>query len=737
MIQKIFACFFLGTLALQGNYDLQAQTPSTTIIKRPLTVESIWKNREFPVEGFPGFNGMKDGEHFSRFNMSENGFSITKHAYNNYAGEGEIILTDKDLVLKNETLEINDYAFNADETKLLLTTKAEAVYRRSYTATFYIYDLKSKKITALDEKRNRTTLAEFSPDGNQIAYISENNLYVKDLISGKVTQITKDGEHNKIINGTTDWVYEEEFAITKGFGWSPDSKQIAFLRFDESKVKEFEIEYYGNLYPDIYKFKYPKAGEDNSKVTAHIYSLKSAATSKLNLGEYEYIPRIQWSGTNNQLVIQTLNRHQNHVKYHLMDLTQKTLTQKIIFEEKSKTYIDIDDNLLILKDGKSILRTSDASGFTHIYKVGFDGSNRQITKGNWDVIEFLGIDEDIDVIYYSAAEKGAIYQGIYRIKTDGTSKMPISEETGYSDASFAMGMKYFVKSYSTGNTPNVITLCKADGYEMGILEDNEKLKSYLGNFDISPKEFITVQGATGPLNAWIIKPSNFDPNKKYPVYMNIYGGPGGNTVKDEFEGNNYMYHQLLAQQGYIVFSVDPRGAMYSGEAFKKSTYLQLGKLETEDFIAVAKELGKLSYIDKNRIGIQGWSYGGYMTSLAMTKGGDIFKMGIAVAPVTNWRYYDNIYTERFMRTPQENASGYDDNSPINFVSQIKGKYFIIHGDADDNVHCQNTMEMITAMTKANIQFDMFIYPNKNHGIYGGNTRNHLFNMMLNYTLKNL
>lgn len=733
---KISCLLFIIGLSVQ---TVSGQVSSDKAIKKqPITVESIWKKYEFQSKGFPGFNGMKDGEHFTRANYNEKGFSITKHKFSDYSGQGEVILDGSKLLYKGVAVNVGDYSFNADETKMLIMTNAASVYRRSYTADFFIYDLKTGKLSPLDESRSQSTLAEFSPDGSKVAYVHKNNIYVKDLASGKITQLTKDGESNKVINGTTDWVYEEEFAITKGFGWSPDSKQIAYLRFDESQVKEFQLEYYGQLYPDIYKYKYPKAGEDNSKVTAHVYNLNSAKTIKLQLGDYEYIPRLQWSGSANHLVIQTLNRHQNHVKYHLIDLSGKALSQKVFFEEKSEAYVEIDDNLLILKDGKSLLRTSEASGYMHIYQVGFDGSNRQVTQGDWDVIEFLGISEETQTVFYAAAEQGPLHRGIYKVRLDGTGKTAISSGTGSNQAQFAAGMKYFVKSSSNANMPNTITLCNASGDEIGVLEDNQALKDKLAIYDISRKEFMTIQGADGTmLNAWMIKPSNFDPAKKYPVYINIYGGPGHNTVADHFDGNDYMYHQLLAQRGYIVFSVDPRGTYYRGAKFKKSTYMQMGKLEIEDFISAAKELAKMPFVDKSRIGIQGWSYGGYMTSLAMTKGADYFKMGIAVAPVTNWRYYDNIYTERFLRTPQENASGYDENSPINFAKNIKGKYFLIHGAADDNVHYQNSMEMINALIKANVQFDLFIYPNKDHGIYGGNTRNHLFTMMLEYTLKNL
>jgi dipeptidyl-peptidase-4 len=720
----LFICVFGSTLNAQT-------TPA-----KEITVESIWKTYDFYAKGFPGFKGMKDGEHFTKITLTGTSWAVTKHAFSNYSGQGETILTEKDMLYAGKAISMEEYEFNNDETKMLITTNIASIYRRSYSADFFIFDLATRKLTPLDENRPGANLAEFSPDGNQVAYAHGNNLFIKNLKTNKIIQVTKDGSTNAVINGTTDWVYEEEFAITKAFMWSPDSKQLAFLRFDESKVKEFELAFYGQLYPQIYKYKYPKAGEDNSKVTAHLYKVGGKSV-QLNLGEYEYIPRLKWANTSNKLVIQTLNRHQNHVRYHLIDASGKSLVQKVFFEEKSATYIEIDDNLLILKDEKSLLRTSEASGYMHIHRIGFDGSNQQITTGNWDVIEFLGVNEEKQMIYYTSAEKGAIHKGIYRVSLTDLSKKALSPETGSHDAEFSEGMKYFVKTSSDANTPNIIMLCDAEGTEIAVLEDNQKLKDKLATYQLSKKEFMTIQGADGPLNAWMIKPANFDPNKKYPVYINIYGGPGHNTVADRYEGNDYMFHQLLAQKGYIVFSVDPHGTYYRGAKFKKSTYLQMGKLEVEDFISAAKELGKMSFIDKDRIGIQGWSYGGFMTSLAMTKGAAYFKMGIAVAPVTNWRYYDNIYTERFMRTPAENASGYDDNSPINFVKDIKGKYLLVHGSADDNVHYQNTMEMITALTNANIQFDLFIYPNKDHGIYGGNTRNHLFNMLLNYTLKNL
>lgn len=702
-----------------------------------LSVEKIWKKYEFSGAYIDGFRSMKDGIHYTKLDEVDGKVYITKNLITDASKRAEIIVSAEDLKYNGNAISIDDYFFNDDETKILITTQTTPIYRRSFNAVYFLFDLKSKTLKPLDELHQPQTLAEYSPDGTKVSYIHKNDLFVKDIASGKITKLTEDGKRNKVINGTTDWVYEEEFAITKAYGWSPDSKYIGFLKFNEKEVKEFTMTYYKDLYPELYTFKYPKAGEANSKVTAHIIAIKGGKTTNLDLGEYEYIPRIQWSGNSNKLILQTLNRHQNHLKYHLIDMNGKKAIHKIFYEEKAAQYVEIDNNLLILKDGNTILRTSEQDGFNHIYKLSFDGQSTQITKGNWDVIDFFGIDEENGTIYFSSAEKSPICKGIYKVNLDGSSKKSISLETGMNDAEFTSGMKYFVKTYSNANTPPVYTLCDNDGKEITVLEDNSKLKAALSNYKLATKEFVTFHSGSTTLNGSMIKPVNFDPSKKYPVYITIYGGPGHNEVSDAWDGNDYMYHQLLAQNGYIVVSVDPRGTMYRGAEFKKSTYLQLGKLEVEDFINTAKELQGMSFVDPNRIGIQGWSYGGFMTSLAMTKGADVFKMGIAVAPVTNWKYYDNIYTERFMRTPQENPSGYNDNSPINFVNQLKGKYLLIHGSGDDNVHYQNTMEMINALVKADKQFDLFIYPNKNHGIYGGNTRNHLFTMMFNYTIENL
>ena len=703
-----------------------------------LTIEKIWKKYEFSSASVSGFRSMNDGEHYTQISETNGKQAITKHRTTDSKADHEVLVKPEQLVFNGTTLSISEYEFNSDESKILLMTNVKSIYRRSYTAVHYLLDLKTNKLEELAPEHSPQTLAEYSPDGTKVSFIHKNNLYIKDLASGKVRKMTLDGKKNKIINGTTDWVYEEEFGITKAYAWSPDSKYIAYLKFNEKQVKEFTMMYYKNdLYPEDYTFKYPKAGEDNSKVSSHLMNVKTAVSIQITPGEYEYIPRLAWSDNSNKLLLLTLNRHQNTLRYYLYDASEKKASARMIFEERSSTYVEIDNNLSVLKDGNSILRTSEADGFNHVYRLNFDGTSSQITKGKWDVIDLYGIDENNDYIYYSSVENGSIHKSIYKIKLDGTGKQLISEENGYCEADFTAGMKYFVKTHSNANTPQFISLCDNNGKLISVLEDNNALKDKLSAYPLSKKEFMTLNMGDYSLNAWMIKPVNFDPSKKYPVYITVYGGPGHNEVIDSWGGTNYMYHQLLAQKGYIVFSVDPRGTMYRGADFKKSTYLNLGKLETEDIIKSAQQLQKMSFIDPSRIGIMGWSYGGFMSSLAITKGANEFKMAIAVAPVTNWKFYDNIYTERFMRTPKENESGYNDNSPTNFANLLKGKYLLIHGSGDDNVHYQNAMEMVNALVKADKQFDMFIYPNRNHGIYGGNTRNHLYNLMLNYTLENL
>lgn len=723
---------------------------STLGTAQELTNEKIWYSGEFRGEYVSGLRSMKDGVHYTTLDYDEAlGSKIVKYAYE--SGEEVATIATSQAVFADPSIAISDYAFSADEQKLLISTEVESIYRYSSKANYYIYDLEKERAFPLtDFAKGKQRLADFSPGANKVAFVRDNNLFVTDLRTREEVQITSDGKENHLINGATDWVYEEEFGFDKGFYWSPKGDRIAYYKFDESKVKQFQMAMYGELYPEQYTFKYPKAGERNSVVSIFVYELsdgKSASNGRSALVETgdtkdQYIPRIQWTANNDQLCVMRMNRLQNKLEFLLADCNSENpfqLQTKNLYLEEAKTYIDIHDNLIFLNDGKGFLWTSEKDGYNHIYHFGMDGKEvRQITSGAWDVISFLGFDEKRGTLFFTSAQDSPLEAHVYSIGLKRGKPQKLSEKAGRNNASFSADFSFYINYHSDANTPYYITLHNSKGKLVRVLKDNARLKETLARYPLSPKTFFTVTNRHGDaLNCSMIKPADFDPNKTYPVFVNVYGGPGSNIVSNSWGGANYLFHQMLAQNGYIVVSCDPRGTMYRGRDWKHSTYLQLGKLETEDFMDLARQLGDMDYIDSERIGIMGWSYGGYMSSLCMTVGAPLFKMGIAVAPVTNWRFYDTIYTERFMRTPQENPDGYDDNSPINHVDKLQGKYFLIHGSADDNVHYQNTMEMINALVKANKQFDHFIYPDRNHGIYGGNTRLHLFEMMSDYIFENL
>ena len=578
--------------------------------------------------------------------------------------------------------------------------------------------------------------ATFSPLGDKIAYVLDNNLYIKNTSSEEVTQVTTDGKKNHIINGASDWVYEEEFALIRSFEWAPDGEHLAYYKFDETYVKEFSMDLFkGELYPTQQVFKYPKAGEDNSVVKIYFYNLKNQKNTFIYTEkDYEYFPRIKWTNNPNELVIFGMNRHQNQLDFIVANATDAS--NKVLFTEKDKYFIDIHDNLTFLPEGNFIW-TSEKDGFNHIYLKGFDGSEFQLTKGNWEVTDFHGFNSDKMEIYFTSTEDGSINRSLYVQSLENDEKRKLSTEDGTNSASFSKGLKYYMNSLSTANSAPKFNLHSADGTQLKVLEDNAEFNTKMQAFNLSEKEFFTIKTQDAELNAWMIKPANFEPTKKYPLFMFVYGGPGSQEVTNSFGWNDYYWHQMLSQKGYIVACVDNRGTGGKGAEFKKMTYKELGKYETIDQINAAKYFASLDYIDPSRIGIQGWSYGGYLSSLAITKGADIFSLAIAVAPVTNWRFYDNIYTERYMQTPRENPTGYDENSPINHVEKLKGHYLLIHGSADDNVHVQNTVEMISALVKANKQFDSFIYTDKNHEIFGGNTRLHLYQKMTDFILDNL
>ena len=705
------------------------------IAQQKISLENIWQDYLFYPNSVPGFNFQNDGKHYTRLEKGQ------VKQYDFSTGEFTKVIFDAAEVKGQVGFEgaFDSYTFSEDESKMLIATATESIYRHSTRSVYYIYDRKSKKMSLLTDSAMQSN-ASFNPQADKVAYVMENNLYYKDLVSGKEVQMTRDGKANSIINGATDWVYEEEFGFAKAFEWSPDGKKIAFLRFDESRVQEFTMtNYRDDVYPEYETFKYPKVGEDNSIVNVFIFNAFNGKSISVETGSETdiYFPRIKWTNDPNQLCVYRMNRLQNHLELLLADAS--TGATRTLFEEKNKYYIDITDDLTFLKNGKQFIWTSEQDGYNHIYLYDMNGKKvKQLTEGKFDVSRLYGVDEKNDMLYYQAAEISPLQREVYAIGINNKKKQMLSPEKGWNSAQFSSTFDYFTNNYSTASTATTYTVYNRAGKVLRVLEDNAKMGKLQKEYGTTPVEFLTIKTEKGiDLNAWMIKPPNFSKGKKYPVLMYVYGGPGSQTVEDKFGGFNYWWHQMLAQKGYIVVSVDNRGTGARGEEFKKMTYKELGKYETIDQIDAAKYLSKQPYVDAERIGIWGWSYGGYMSSLCILKGNDVFKTAIAVAPVTNWKWYDTVYTERYMQTDKENAKGYQDNSPVYFADQLIGNYLIVHGMADDNVHFQNTAEMVNALVMANKQFDTYFYPNRNHGIYGGPTRLHLYNKMTTFLLNNL
>ena len=701
------------------------------IAQKEILKEDIFLNRTFSQDWVYGLSSMSDGLHYTTLERGDT-ISIDKYEYKNGNKISSIVKSSE---INN--VKIDNYKFNQDETLILIGSETESIYRYSKKSIFYVYNTQSKQLNKVFDKKIQ--LANFSPDSRYVSYVFRNNMYLYEINSGKIQKITHEGVPNRIICGGTDWVYEEEFGLVQGYEWSPNSKYIAYYIFNESKVPEFSMDIFEeNLYPKQEKFKYPKAGERNSIVKIKIFDLeqKTDIVAEVNKKTESYLPRITWTNQSNKLFVQRLNRHQNHLELISIDPNSGKGTK--IYEEKDAAYIDIHDNLTFYKDDSGFLWTSEKDGYNHIYLFQMNGKERrQITKGKWEVTQFYGYDDVNKILYYQSNEESPLEKDIYRINVWGRSKQKLSNEKGTNNASFSKNYSLFINTHSNANSPNKINLYNKKGEILNTIKNSDKLRETLKSYNLTKKDFFTFKTNDGiKLNGWMMKPTNFDESKKYPVLMYVYGGPGSQTVTNSWD-RHYMWYQMLCQQGYIVVSIDNRGTGGRGSEFKKCTYKELGKLETIDQIEGAKYLAKQSYVDKQKIGIWGWSYGGYMSSLCLLKGHEYFNTAIAVAPVTNWRFYDTIYTERYMQTPEENADGYDLNSPINHVDSLKGNYFLVHGSADDNVHVQNTYEMVDALVKANKQFELFIYPDKNHGIYGGNTRLHLFTQITNFITKNL
>ena len=702
---------------------------------KEISLEDIW-NGSFRTERMEVLHSMKNGQQYSvlNFNRSTRSTSIDLYDYKTQSKVAALV-DSKDL---DAIPYFTNYTFSADESKIILATEVESIYRRSTLGVFFVYDIASKQLQKVSDSKIQEPT--FSPDASQVAYGFNNNLYLKDLKSDREKQITFDGEKNKIINGITDWVYEEEFAFVRAYEWNTDGQKIAFLRFDETAVPEFSMDVYGQaLYQTQQVFKYPKAGEQNAVVSLHIYDLNKDLTNEVKLEKsYNdfYIPRIKWTSEASILSAQYINRHQNELDLWAIDTASNT--SSILLTETDAAYVDVTDNLTFLKDN-SFIWTSEKDGHNHLYHYSKKGKLiNQLTQGNWEVTAYYGCDEKNKRIYYQSVENGSINRDVYAVGLNGKKKRRLSAKTGTNAAAFSADFTYYINTFSSAITPPIYTLNSSlDGQVLKTIKTNDALVEKLEAYTISDKVFSTLSINGNDLNMWTIKPLGFDSSKSYPMLMYQYSGPGSQEVVNRWNDSNDYWYQMLAQQGYYVVCVDGRGTGFKGANFKKVTYMNLVKYETEDQIAAAKQLSKLPFIDESRIGIWGWSFGGQMSTNCLLKGSSIFKMAIAVAPVTNWRFYDTIYTERYMRTPQENAAGYDDNSPFNYPEKLEGDYLLVHGSADDNVHLQNTMRMVEALVQADKQFEWAIYPDKNHGIYGGNARLHLYKKMTNFLSKTL
>lgn len=724
----------IALLWISGTVALAQQT-------KQITIEDIWQKNTFATESVYGVNWTGDGGHYTALVPGENGSLVIQ--YNAATGEPvDTVESMQNLVPEggSKPIEIDEAQPSADQKKILFTTEKEPIYRRSYRANYYVYDVSTKKLRKLSGG-GKQSYATFSPDGNQVAFVRDNNLFVVNLRDGKERALTTDGKFNSLIHGSADWVYEEEFSFAQAFAWSPDSKKIAYYTFDESGVKEYNMQVWGKLYPVDYRFKYPKAGEANSRIIISVYHLDKNQPVQMDIGTETdvYIPRIQWTQNPDLLSIRRMNRLQN--KLDILHADAGTGKSDVVLTEESKAYVDLDftDDLTYLKNGKQFVHSSERSGYKHLYLYEMNGKLvRQMTNGNWEVSDFLGMDEKASRLYFTSTEASPLERHLYVIDASGKNKKRLTEQKGTHNINISPDFRFYLDYYSSASTPTVVSLHQApSGKLVKVLENNRELVATLAPYKLSKKEFFqfkTSDNAT--LNGWMIKPPGFDPQQKYPVLLYVYGGPGSQTVTDSWAGGNEYWFQLLAQKGYIVASVDNRGTGARGAEFRQQTYANLGKLEVQDQMEAAKYVGKQPFIDASRIGIYGWSYGGYMASLAMTLGADYFRAGIAGAPVINWRFYDTIYTERYLKTPQENPEGYDAYSPVNHAEKLKGKYLLIHGTGDDNVHFQNSVTMQTALINAGKQFESFYYPNQSHGVRGP-SRIHLYHLMTEFLDKNL
>ena len=690
---------------------------------------------------------MADGEHYTM--MSNDRKRIVKYSFK--TGKEVETLFDVSTARECTFKTFDGYQLSPDETKILIQTETKPIYRRSFTAVHYVYTIKRNLVEKLSDGGPQQ-VPTFSPDGNMVAFVRNNNIFlVKFLYGNSESQVTTDGAFGKIINGAPDWVYEEEFEYNRALEFSPDNLMITFVRFDETAVPSYSFPLYAGqfptkkeneYYPGSYSYKYPKSGQTNSTVTVHSFDIKSKVIRKLNIPikKDDYIPRIRFTKDASKLAVMTLNRTQN--QFDMYFVNPRSGVAKLVLRDESKYYINENnfDNIVFYDNNFSFL--SEKDGYSHLYWYSIGGNLvKQVTKGNFEVSKYHGWDPVTNTFYYESNEGNTLRKAVYAIDAKGR-KDKLTEKEGTNNAIFGRTMKYFINTFSNLTTPPTVTLNDNKGKELGVLISNSKLKEEISKMVLPKKEFFSFTTSTGvQLNGWMIKPADFSESKKYPVILYQYSGPGTQEVADRWNlggiRSGLGWEAYMATQGYIVACVDGRGTGGRGEEFTKCTYMNLGVKEAQDQAETAKYFNKQSYVDNGRIGIWGWSFGGYMTIMSMSEGSNVFKAGVAVAPVTDWKFYDSVYTERFMRTPQENADGYAASSAFTRAENLSGKLLIVHGMADDNVHFQNTAEYSEQLVQSNKQFDMQVYTNRNHSIYGGNTRYHLFTRITEFFKNNL
>ncbi len=711
------AAFLLaGRLAAQGN------SPP------PLTVHAIWGTPAFASDLVP-VAWSSDGKAYTTLDHDSSG-ATDLYRVDALTGRKDLLLRGADLVPSGarRPIEIEEYRFSGDGSQLLIFTNSVRVWRRNTAGTFYVWNFAAKRLTPVSSKPGYQMFAKFSPDGRRVGFVREHNIYVTDLASGTETAVTSDGNEN-IINGTSDWVYEEELDLRDAFRWSPDGRRIAFWRLDQSAIRPFYLVNADSLYPQLVPVRYPKAGTPNSQVRIGVAEFATGRTTWIDLGSDRdiYVAAMDFAGSPDEIWLTRLNRRQNRLDVLLADAA--TGAARVVMADADSAWVDSHEPQWI-DGGRQFLFVSERDGYAQIYLFNRDGSLvRRVTPGGWDALELYGVDERAHVVYFSGAIDGPRERPLLRIGLDGTGLSRLSTEPGTHEAAFDPTFQLYVDTYSRAGVPPVETLRRADGTLVRGLAGNAALARKLDALRLRPPEFLTVPVSDGvELNAWLIKPRDFNPAKRYPLLLFVYGGPGSQTVTDAWGGGRYLWHQMLAQEGYLVASVDNRGTGARGARFKKLTYLHLGHYESADQIAAARWFAGRTYVAPDRIGLWGWSYGGYMASRTMFLAGGLFKAALAVAPVTDWRLYDTIYTERYMRTPEDNPAGYAESAALSYADSLRGSFLLVHGTGDDNVHFQNSVRLVERLEAANKQFDMRIYPNKTHAIAGGTTSENLYGL---------